>query len=61
MAVPRGPSADWQRDIAERDRARHAEAQRVAAYYSNRAREKEERDAAQARAERQRMRNGGSP
>jgi hypothetical protein len=61
MAVPRGPALDWQSELVARDRARHAEAQRVAAYYSNQAREKEERDAAQANAERQRLRNGGSP
>ena len=61
MPVLRGPSADWQRDLAERDRERRAESQRVAAYYSNQAQQKEEREAAEAKAERQRMRNGGSP
>jgi hypothetical protein len=59
MAAPRGPSPDWQRDLAERDRARRAESQRVANYYANQAREKEERDNAAARAARQR--NGGTP
>ena len=34
MAVPRGPSADWQRDLAQRDAERRAESQRVANYYA---------------------------
>ena len=59
MAVPRGPSADWHRDLAERDAARHAEAQRVANFYAKVAQQKEERDNAAARAAR--LRNGGLP
>jgi hypothetical protein len=59
MAVPRGPSPDWQRDIAERDRARRAEAQRVAEYHNRMAKQREEQENAATRAARQR--NGGSP
>jgi hypothetical protein len=59
MAPPRGPALDWQSELVARDRQRHAEAQRVANYYANQAREKEERDNAAARAARQR--NGSAP
>ena len=52
---------DWHRGLAQRDAERRAESQRVANYYAQQTKQREEREAAEAKAERQRMRNGGSP
>jgi hypothetical protein len=57
MPILPGPGADWHETLAQRDRERYAESQRVAAYYANQAREQEQREAA-AKARRG---NGASP
>ena len=61
MAAPilPGPGPDWHQALAQRDRERRAEGQRVAAYYAQQAKEREDRAAAEAGAAR--LRNGGSP
>jgi hypothetical protein len=60
MTLPVIPHAgpNWFEAIAQRDQERQVEAQRVAAYHHRMAREKEQRDAAEARARRG---NGASP
>ena len=59
MAAPiPGPGPDWHQALAQRDRERSAEGQRMVAYYAQQAKE---REAAEARAVRLRLRNGGSP
>jgi len=59
ITPPRGPSVDWQRDIAERDAERRRDAVRVAEYHNRMAKQREEQENAAARAARQR--NGGAP
>jgi len=54
-----GGGPNWYADLAERDRERRAEGQRVANYYANQAQAREEREAAEAKAAR--ARNGGAP
>ena len=63
MAAPilSGPGPDWHQALAQRDRERRAEGQRVAAYYAQQVKEREDREAAEARAVRLRLRNEGSP
>jgi hypothetical protein len=56
---PRGPSPDWQRDLAQRDAERRRDAQRMAEYHNRMAREREDKENAAARAARQR--NGSAP
>ena len=57
MPVLPGPGPNWWEVQAQRDRQRHAEAQRVANYYAQQEKEREDRDKAEARA----RRNGGGP
>ena len=57
MPILPHPGRNWWQANEQRDRQRHAEAQRVASYYAQQAKEREHRDNAQARA----ARNGGAP
>jgi hypothetical protein len=50
------PGADWAAHIEARSQARREENARVAAYYKAQAKEREEREAAEARAHRTRPR-----
>ena len=63
MAAPilPGPGPDWHQALAQRDCERRAESQRMVAYYAQQAKEREDREAAEARAVRLRLRNEGSP
>jgi hypothetical protein len=62
MAVPSHPGANWWEANQQRDAARHKENQRVANYYANQQKAREDREAAEARAAREsNLRNGGTP
>ena len=62
MAVPTHPGRDWARANQQRDAERHAEAQRVAAFYANQQKVREDKENAEARAARAaHLRNGGMP
>lgn len=52
MPIPSHPGADWWRANQERDAERHRASQRVADFYANQARQREEREAAEAKAAR---------
>jgi hypothetical protein len=55
VLVPPGPGPDWQAEIKARDAARREESLRVIAYYKERDRQREEREAAEARAANERQ------
>ena len=56
MPVLPHPGADWWEANEQRDRQRHADAVRIANYYANQTKEREDRERAEAQA---RLRNGG--
>ena len=59
MPVLPSPGPNWWETLEARDRQRHADAQRIAEYHNRMAKEREDRDNAQARAARQRNGGGG--
>ena len=62
MAVPTHPGRDWARANQQRDAERHKESQRVAAFYANQQKAREDKENAEARAAKAAyLRNGGMP
>jgi hypothetical protein len=57
MPIPAHPGRDWWRATQQRDAERYRESRRVADYYADQQRVREEREAAEARA----ARDGSQP
>ena len=62
MPVMSHPGRDWARANQQRDAERHAEAKRVASFYANQQKVREDKENAEARAAKEaHLRNGGRP